>query len=306
MSKSEIPLYAITGASGFIGARIAEILALTRTGRVRAIVRSYSRLARLSELPQGLLEYEVAEITDAKAMQRACQGVDVVIHCAFGNSGSAQQQFADTFYGTCNALAAARASEVARFVHFSTAAIHDFSGHALVEDSPLAAFENESYEHAKWLAECAVRESDINWVVLRPTVVYGPWGRDWTSTPLKRLREGIAALPDVACQGVSNAAYVDDVARCALLAARSMCRDTFLVTGAEDVSWGRFYNGFRGLVPSAQTGTVPLEAWEEQLYASCAQADSSRARVSLGYNPRVGWLEGLSRVALWAQWYGLA
>jgi nucleoside-diphosphate-sugar epimerase len=300
-------VFAITGASGFIGGRLAEMLTLSGTGQVRAVVRSYARLARLSELPADRMSFEAADIKDPAALRRAFQGVDVVVHCAFGNSGSPAQQFADTVEGTSAVIEAAKAQGVSRLVYIGTAAVHDFSlGGDLHEDSPLASFDPGSYEEAKWLAEAAVHASGLDTIVLRPTVVYGPWGRDWTSTPLRRLREGQAMLPDGNCQGISNAVHVDDVVRAILLAARSQAGGAFLVSGAEEVTWGRFYDGLRDILPPGNHGTAPLDAWEAGLYAATARVKSARARQVLGYQPRVSWAQGLASVAAWAEWYGFA
>ena len=68
----------LTGATGFVGAHVAEAF-IGRTGRLRALVRSTSRTERLRALG---VEIETASFQDADALRRAVQGAEVVVHLA--------------------------------------------------------------------------------------------------------------------------------------------------------------------------------------------------------------------------------
>ena len=68
----------VTGASGFVGSRLAEEL-LARGESIRAMVRNPFQGERLRELG---IEVIVGDIRDPDAVRRAVQGVDVVHHCA--------------------------------------------------------------------------------------------------------------------------------------------------------------------------------------------------------------------------------
>lgn len=298
---------AVTGANGFIGARTVEYLALATGARVHACVRGFHSLGRLAELPQERLSFHRADVLDGDAVRAALAGCDTVVHCAYGSEGDDERRWAVTVEGTRTVARAAAHAGARRFVHLGTAAVHDTAGRAVLDEStPLLDPGDRGYEAAKRAADEAVAASGLDAVILRPTVVYGPWGKDWTATPLARLARGVAGLPTGAGGGACNAVYVDDVARAVVLACDRPATGPLLVAGDEAVTWGRFYDAFRALLPeTGAPGGERVEPWEEALYADRARADTSAARRALGYAPRVSFGQGMERVAHWAAWYGL-
>jgi len=75
----------VTGATGFIGGRLAERLTLEHGAEVRALVRNLAGAARLARFPVTVLR---GDVTDPSALAEAARGCDFVFHCAYGTSGS--------------------------------------------------------------------------------------------------------------------------------------------------------------------------------------------------------------------------
>ncbi len=71
----------ITGAGGFIGGRIAEVLHCSEKISVRAAVRRWSSAARIGRFP---MEIVLADVTDLGSCREAMRGVSAVVHCAVG------------------------------------------------------------------------------------------------------------------------------------------------------------------------------------------------------------------------------
>ena len=307
MSLPHNGVVAVVGASGFIGTRTVEHLVLGTTSRVRAVLRSYSQLSRLSELPQDRLAFVKADLSEAAALERAFAGCDVVIDCSFGSHGTAEQQWQTTVEGARNLVQAVRTAGVSRLVHLGSAAVFDVGDRDVFDDDcPKIEAAFPSYENAKRVAEEIVLSSGFNAMVLRPTVVYGPWGRDWTLAVLRRLKAGGRGLPsrsDGSGGGASNAVYVDDVVGAILSAAAASATGAALIGPAERITWGEFFDALRRLVPESGAASATVEDWERSLYAQRAQADIARARRQLGYAPQVSFADGMSRVASWYRWF---
>jgi nucleoside-diphosphate-sugar epimerase len=76
--------YLVTGGTGFLGSALVRRL-VGVGGRVRVLDdNSRGRAARLADL-EGRYEYVPADVRDAGAVERACEGIDVVCHLAFVN-----------------------------------------------------------------------------------------------------------------------------------------------------------------------------------------------------------------------------
>lgn len=305
---------AVTGASGFIGGRVVERLALGTQARVRPVVRGFGRAARLSVLPQERLEFHQADLLDTDGLRAAFEGCDTVVHCAFGSAGDEADRWAASVEGTANVLAAARAAGVRRVVHLSTIDVYDpaVTGE-LTEESPARPADpaDREYEQQKLAAERLVLDAHghgLETVVLQPGVVYGPWGGQWTTAQLQRGEGDFAALPTGEDTGVCNAVYVDDLVDAVLLATgkEAAAGQRFLVGNGEPLGWGRFFDSIRSLrglgAPTAQGAENPVPDWELELYRSTARARYDKAERLLDFTARTSFTEGMQLTGQWAGW----
>jgi len=166
----------VTGASGFLGSHVAEML--TELGHtVVALVRKSSNTKFLSGLPR--VELAVGAVEDRDSVFSAMKGVDGVVHAAgLVKARGEDEFFAINTEGTRNMLDAA--CEVApglkRFVFVSSLAAigpsHD--GRPVPGDAEPRPVTH--YGRSKLAAERLVAEvkDRLPVVVLRPPMIYGP------------------------------------------------------------------------------------------------------------------------------------
>jgi predicted dehydrogenase/nucleoside-diphosphate-sugar epimerase len=244
----------ITGATGFIGGRLAELLALRDGWQVRALVHNPARASRLARLPGEMV---VGELSGSSDPARLVEGCDAVVHCAIGTAwGDRRAIFDVTVGGTKRLSAAARAAGVGRFVHVSTYAVHDLTlGGVVDESTPVRRKKADpwgsDYAGSKADAEDEVRAAareGLSAVILRLPNVYGPHSTIFTTRPLEALRRGRLVLVGPAAGTPSNTVYVDNVveAVCRGLAApdAAVRGETFLLGGDSDLDWAEFYGYF--------------------------------------------------------------
>jgi nucleoside-diphosphate-sugar epimerase len=171
-----VPTAFVTGGSGFIGGALIERL-LAEGWAVRALARS-DRAARIVR-DRGA-EPAWGDLDDVEAMTEAARGAEVAFHAAahLGEWGARSEFERGNVRGTKNALAAARAAGVRRFVHVGTEAAL-MHGEPLVnadENVPLRPDSRALYSATKAQAELAVRAANADGfetVVLRPRLVWG-------------------------------------------------------------------------------------------------------------------------------------
>src|SRR5690606_3752821 len=120
------------------------------------------------------------DILEPDSLMDALRGVDCVCHfaAAFREPGENPELF-DRINGegTANVVRAASAHGVKRFVHCSTAGIYGRRVSGIIDETtPIRPFNN--YERSKVAAENEVRSAALaagmEYVILRPTSVYGP------------------------------------------------------------------------------------------------------------------------------------
>jgi Nucleoside-diphosphate-sugar epimerases len=307
----------VTGAGGFIGARVVEILASEALVTVRAIGHNYAGLVRAGQFDEDRVELTIADVREETAVLAAIEGCDVLVHCAYGSNGSPEDRWGVTVDGTEAALRAARTAGVGRFVFVGTVATYNSSAPRIAQSTEQIAVRSHdrSYAQAKLRARTiALQASDaLDIVVVEPAVVYGPWGGDWSRGAIERLLNGDgAALPFGRGGGVCNAVHIDDVARALASVSLQTSVSTgrcYPISGPQLVTWGEYYDALRRITGAANVDPTwdgsQLAEWERELYESTAVVDSSSARADFDYDPVVHLDDGCRRLEEWAIWAGL-
>lgn len=200
----------ITGASGFIGSHIAEE-ALRLGHDVWCAVRKTTSRKYLQDPRLNFLEIN---LSDARQMESAFRqlgfGFDAVIHAAGATKCPSRDDFFRTNAdGTRNILDALKAAGMRpRFVFVSSFSV--------VNSIPAEKLgEPTAYGESKLKAEGYVRDSQLPYVILRPTGVYGPREKDYFI-----MVKSITQHSDFAIAGMEQIltfVYVDDVVQAVML-----------------------------------------------------------------------------------------
>jgi nucleoside-diphosphate-sugar epimerase len=165
------PSIALTGATGFIGRFLLKDLK-RRGYRVRALLRHPDAL--VPEIESAI----IGDLARPANLAQALRGIDYVVHSAA--IAHAMSGRPDDDYRTINAQAtvslarAGAAAGVKRFVFLSSIrAQTDASANSiLTEDMEPAP--TDAYGRSKLEAEQALATLGVDWVALRPVLVYGP------------------------------------------------------------------------------------------------------------------------------------
>jgi nucleoside-diphosphate-sugar epimerase len=248
----------VTGASGFVGCRVAENLVLAHGVEVRGTYHRASRAARVARLGIELVPLDLAS---EQSIAAAVTGCDAVVHCAYGYgrdlTGAAAGRIAD---------ASLRAG-VGRFVHLSSAAVWGFdAGPGEIDEATNVRRTGHPYVDGKIESEeavAAVAARGLAAVVLRPTNIYGPWSAIWTEAPAGALR---AAAPAIVGDGETpaNTVYIDNVVSAIVLALNDdrLIGGTYVVTDEDGLTWRSLYENYAAAVtPPLEVRSISPEEW---------------------------------------------
>jgi len=224
---SEMPLIAITGATGFVGRAIVK-QARAAGYPVRAIVRDPREARWLAE--QFGCELFHGNVLHAPALAGAFADVKCVIHLV----GIIREKQENTFErshteATQNVIAEAKAAGVKRLIHMSALGTR--------------ADGRSRYHQTKWAGEEAVRKSGLAWTIFRPSMIYGPGNK--SISVLAKLTKWLPVVP-VLGNGESKIqpVSVDVVAKCFVGA---VCNDeavqkTYDLCGPVAFTWNALYD----------------------------------------------------------------
>jgi dihydroflavonol-4-reductase len=201
------------------------------------LVRNFSRANRIARMDAEMVS---GELMDSAALKNALAGCDVVMHLAHSEDRLAKKE-------TQSLVDACRAANIKRFVHVSSMAVYG------PEPGPECASEatakighyGEAYSDSKAGQEEVVLEAvekhGFPAVIVRPTVVYGPYS-GFVPPVIEAAHSGTISLIDEGT-GICNAVYVDDVcdAIVAAMLADDVLGEAFIINGDTPVSW-RDYN----------------------------------------------------------------
>ncbi len=281
----------VTGGTGFIGSRLCERLTLDYKLPYRVMVREFSHAPRIARLGAEMVG---GDLDDSASMARALEGCDTVVHLAYSDGRQ-----------TRKLVAACRTRGIRRFVHMSSIAVHgaDPARECAHEDSAtIGRYPGQEYSNLKAAAELevqrAIREG-LAAVILRPTIVYGPYGPFVTSIVDTARRLGVLTLLDEG-SGVCNAVYVDDVCD-AIHSAIDTERGlgvAFFITADRAVSWREFNLAFAEMViPPPRVASVSSDEVRRH-WAGQRPTLTSNIRALAGLATSVAFHRQLSSVPL--------
>jgi uncharacterized protein YbjT (DUF2867 family) len=216
----------VTGGTGFVGRRVVK--ALREQDRpVRCLVRKPGKAGHLAnwgcELAQG-------DVTDAASLQRAVAGADVVVHLVAIRQGRPEQFQQVMVEGTQKLLRASNEAGVKRFVHMSALGTSE-------ETKDLVP-----YYGAKWQMEKDVKGSGLEYVIFRPSFIFG---RDGGILPTFRKLAKLTPVTPIIGSGEQRIQpiWADDVGA---YFARAIDHEpatngTFELGGPDIVSWNEFW-----------------------------------------------------------------
>ncbi|MBR8839063.1 MAG: NAD-dependent epimerase/dehydratase family protein [Stigonema ocellatum SAG 48.90 = DSM 106950] len=233
----------ITGIGEFIGLRTAE-LASSQGMKVCGLQSSSDKIKKAQNLGAKVI---VGSVTDPATAEKACQGVDIVLHTAeVAQEGGSLEEFRKVNVGgTVNMAKAAKNAGVKTFVHLSSVLVYGFNyPDRITEEGPLSG-ENNPYCQTKIEAEKALLQlnstPDFGIIIIRPGDVYGPGSIPWIVRPLLLMRQKLFAYANDG-RGVINHVYIDNLIQAIFLAIeKETYGEIFNVTDGQETTWKEYF-----------------------------------------------------------------
>jgi len=310
-----MPHYLVTGAAGFIGARTSEILlegGHTVTG-VDNLNHAYDprvkeyRLRRLQAMPG--FTFVKADISDRQILQSPISSLrlDAVINLAAraGVRASVDDPWAyvDTnVTGTLNMLELCRRSVIPKLLLASTSSIYGADPIYPTPESESSSEPLQPYAASKKGAEALAHAYHylygLDVSIVRYFTVYGPAGRP--DLAIFRFVQWIIEGRLVRINGDGEQSrgftYVDDIARGTILALKPLGYEVINLGGHEVIT----INELVRLVEELTGKTARVEHGPANpADMRTNQADVSKARALLGWQPQVSLAEGVKRLVDW-------
>jgi UDP-glucose 4-epimerase len=308
-----MPLSLVTGCAGFIGSSITEAL-VRRGDAVRGLDNfETGRRENMAGFRDGM-EFVECDLRDADGVTDACKGVDFIFHTAALPSVPRSVKDPRTSHtanidGTFNLLEGARAAGVKRIVYSASSSAYGnqpgFPRRETMVPMPIAPYPvqkaaGELYMKSYW------QVYGLETVCLRYFNIFGP--RQVPDSPysgvmakftLQMMRGERPTINGDGEQG-RDFTYIDNVVSANFLA---------MAVAAEKVA-GRVFNvacGERHTLNETFRVLAGLLDFKEQPEYGPARtgdvrdslADISAAREALGYEPAIGFEEGLRRTVAW-------
>lgn len=184
----------ITGAGGFIGAKVVETLLGLGFRNLRCFVRPSSRKDRLDDIVAkhrsgARVEFVKGDLLSREDCEKAAEGVTAIYHLAAGIEKSFAGAFMNSAVATRNLMDAfLKQPDPRRFVNVSSFAVYSnltldrgalLDEQCALEDSPQER--SDAYSFGKLKQDELVvrygRERGLKYVILRPGSVFGPGKR---------------------------------------------------------------------------------------------------------------------------------
>jgi nucleoside-diphosphate-sugar epimerase len=307
--------YFVTGATGFIGGKLAEAL-IAHGHEVVALVRTPAKAQHFAD--KGIV-LAPGDITDKESMRQPMTGVDGVFHVAawykIGEKGDAAHKI--NVDGTRNVLELMRELKIPKGVYTSTVAVfgdtHGKQHDETYTYDPTKEPFLSAYDETKWRAHYEVAvpmmQQGLPLVIVQPGLVYGTGDTSSLADTIRQYLTG--KLPMVPQETAFMWAHVDDVVEGHILAMeKGKVGESYIICGERSTLLDalKLAESITGIPVPKMTGSpalfkamsrimsvvnavVPIEGQyhPETLRVIAGVTylgDNSKAKRELGYNPR--------------------
>lgn len=296
----------VTGASGFIGRPMVDVL--LRTGyTVRAVTR------RPVSFPNAVEVVTIPDLRNPIDWAPILQGVDSIVHLA----GPAHKRIPDAAYSefdqinwtaTQRLASAAKGAGVGRFIYISSVrAQSDASAAHPVRERDEPRPTNQ-YGRSKLAGEISVRASGVPFTIFRPVVVYGPNPKGNMRT-LVRLAKLSLPLPIASFAGRRSLLGIDNFISAVIFAVENPAtvNETYLLGDSTPMTITEVFAMLRKMQGRSLTAIYIPRFIVRVLLALCGRGDlwlrftgdlvvDTGKFESLGWRPVVDTYEGMRRM----------
>jgi nucleoside-diphosphate-sugar epimerase len=309
----------VTGATGFLGSRLAEILSDSEKAQVTGTGR---QLDKVSWLTDKGVDLEAVNLLDIEDLKTVVEGKDVVFHSAAALGGDPDMAHRVNVEATEKLVWLAGEAGVSRFVHVSTVGVYDMTGLSEVDETaPLATDHPSTYPRTKALAEVKAREMaekvGLELAIVRPSMIYGPGHGIWSEGMFKNVMEGNPVfLGDGSAH--FNPVYIDDVVGAMLLCAKhpNAAGEAFIVS-AGVTTWREFMGHYGQLCGKEAKGLpmpiarlmafankipfikTPIDQGFIEMATSHKTFTTTKAADLIGWKPETDYTEGMEKTLQW-------
>ena len=296
----------VTGASGFIGRRLAGVLA-----KVGWQVRAASRDPSSIQAESGIERVAMPDLGRPADWSALLDGASHVVHLA--GIAHAPGSLPDELYTRINADAAGELAEAARGTVTRLVLISSVRAQAgLSADHPItekdAALPTDAYGRSKLAAERLIEQSGVAFTVLRPAVVYGK-GVKGNIASLATLARTPMPLPFAGLDNRRSLLALKNLvsAIALVLVSEQAANATFLVADAEPISVADLVTAMReGLGRPPHLVKVPLGAVKRLMKSFGREAEWERISgdfvidaaklMGIGWRPDVATRDGIAKM----------
>lgn len=253
----------ITGASGFLGTNLVHLL-IKEGIKVTAIKRPTSNISAFENMS---IDWITGDVLDLDSLMIACpENVDIIFHIAADTSMWSvknAQQTKINLQGTSNMIEVALNKKAKRFIHTSSIAaygLHD--NQVITEDTPqkgdqcFVNYYKTKYQ-SEQLVRAAVKQKNLDAVILNPCHLVGPWdSHNWSQMLTMVANEKLPGVPP----GYGSFCHIEEIAKAHLQAAKvGKTGENYILSGA-DASFVEFVKVIGELL-SKNVPSKPMPHW---------------------------------------------
>ncbi|MCW2903085.1 MAG: NAD-dependent epimerase/dehydratase [Streptosporangiaceae bacterium] len=311
-------LVAVTGAEGFIGSHLVELL-VERGHRVRAMAQynSFGTWGWLDALKPDVLDHVeviLGDIRDPASTHDLVREAEVVYHLAaliaIPYSYRAPHSYVETnALGTLNVLEAVRSLGTSRLVHTSTSETYGTARTVpITEDHPLQA--QSPYAASKVAADKLVESYHLSFelpvVTLRPFNTFGPRqsARAFIPTVVSQIAAGAEVVSVGALEPTRDFTFVKDTAAAFVAVGTAPAPDVvgelFNAGTGQEISMGTLAGEIAGLMGrDVSFRSEPARHRPVKSEVMRLVCDSAKLRRRTGWQPRHTLNDGLKHTIDW-------